>query len=191
MIDRHFEIRAKRKSSRDEEPEVAAKTRRSVGGPPRTRADGARIVCQVVDMPILQLDYHILTPALLVPTAATGICVSLCSSTRRFLLRYARSHTSCARPRRARIRYERYINRVAAAAYLHRRSASASQLARVIACVRLVREKGTSMYPSRAMMLRATVCAPRWKLQFFISIIRPAWFIRADLPRLEIDINDD
>lgn len=31
------------------------------------------IVCQVVDMPIPQLDYHILTPALLVSGLATGI----------------------------------------------------------------------------------------------------------------------
>ena len=54
-------------------------------------ASGHRIVCQVVDMPISRLDYHILTPALLLPTATTGIPrLSLTPCVwERFLLRYA------------------------------------------------------------------------------------------------------
>lgn len=59
-------------TGREEAEACACRVKRSVGGPRFEQ----HIVCQVVDMPIPQLDYHILTPALLVPRLATGISLT-------------------------------------------------------------------------------------------------------------------
>ena len=126
-------------------------------------ASGHRIVCQVVDMPISRLDHHILTPALLLPTATTGIPrLSLTPCVwERFLLRYALTRAKRQQQQQQqqqlglsdsiRARWALLIGSRLSAAVIARKPIGLRHRARLLGM-----KKGTSMCISISRRLRAT-----------------------------------